>query len=97
MITGLLYALVGFIEFLVGARFVLLLLGANPVTNFVTWIYNWSEPFVAPFNGIFGQSFAITTPGIAIHSVVDWSSLVALIVYGLIAGTIAGVSRQRRA
>jgi len=96
MIAGILYAFIGFIEFLVGLRFVFLLLGANPGSAFVNWIYDWSGPFVSPFNGIFGQNLTITAPGVAIHSVIDWASLVALLVFGLIGGIVAGAMRHRR-
>lgn len=69
------------IEFLVGLRFVFLLLGANPNSPFVNWVYDWSTPLVAPFAGILGQS--VTTPvGAVISSVFEPSSLIALIVYG---------------
>lgn len=97
MIAGIVYAIVGFIELLVGLRFLFLLFGANPSTDFVSWIYTWSEPFVAPFYGIFGQNVAISAPGIPVQAVIDWASLVALIVYGLIAGIVAGIARTRRA
>lgn len=96
MIAGILYAVVGFIELLVGLRFLFLLFGANPATAFVSWIYTWSEPFVAPFYGIFGQNVAINAPGIPVQSILDWASLVAFIVYGLIAAIIAGIARTRR-
>ena len=90
MITTLLYMFVGFIEFLVGLRFVFKLLGANPDAAFVSWIYNLSQPLVAPFAGIFGQNVA-TVPGMAATGVFEWTALIALLVYGFIAAIIGGL------
>ena len=91
MLGGLIYAVFGIIELVVGLRFVFLLVGANPASAFVSWIYQWSGPLVAPFNGIFGNHAVTAGPGVVTHSVLDWSSLVALIIYGLIAGILGRV------
>jgi YggT family protein len=91
MLGGLPYLIFGIIELLVGLRFVLLLIGANPATTFVAWIYQWSSPFVAPFDGIFGTHNIVAGSGVAVHSVFDWSSLVALVIYGAIAGILSRV------
>jgi hypothetical protein len=72
------YFVFGAIEGLLALRFVLLLLGANEGAPFVTFIYRLSRPFVYPFLGIFGEP----TLG---ASVIEWSSLVAIIVYMAIA------------
>lgn len=96
MIASIIYLIAGIIEVLIGLRFVLLLLGANPASGFVSWIYGWSEPLIAPFYGIFGQQSATTTDGgVVVASVFDWTALIALIVYGLIAGLILGFLRRR--
>src|SRR6266568_4933021 len=91
MLGGLIYAIFGIIELLVGIRFVFLLIGANPGSPFVSWVYQWSGPFVAPFNGIFGNHAVTAGPGVVTHSVFDWSSLVALIIYGLVISVLARV------
>ena len=88
MLGGLVYAIFGFIELLVGLRFVFLLLGANPVSPFVSWIYTWSEPLVVPFSGIFGQHAVITSAGVVVHSVLDWTTLIALIIYAAAGGIL---------
>jgi len=41
------------LEILLALRFVFKLLGANPSSEFVNFIYNLSAVFVAPFAGIF--------------------------------------------
>lgn len=88
MIGAIVYAIGGFIETLIGLRFVFQLLGANPASAFVVWVYDWSTPFVAPFAGIFGVNPTITGPGVVTTSVFDWTALVALVIIGLIFGLV---------
>jgi hypothetical protein len=88
VIGGLVYAIGGFIEALIGLRFVLRLLGADPSSGFVNWIYEWSTPFVSPFAGIFGQEATVAGEGVVTRSVFDWTALIALIVIGLLVGLI---------
>lgn len=98
MFASLIYMIIGFIELLIGFRFILLLLGANPASGFVSWIYGWSNPFVAPFYGIFGQQSATATgTGVVVQSVFDWTALIALIMYGLIAILASGATRRHYA
>lgn len=82
--TGLVAVIVGIIQFLVGFRFVFLLLGANPNNAFVSWVYDLSSPLIAPFSGILGQSAASIAQGAVVESVFDWTSLIALLVYGVL-------------
>ena len=49
------YLLFGILEGLLGIRFVLGLLGANPAAGFAQFIYGITGPFLAPFVGLFGQ------------------------------------------
>lgn len=91
MVGSLVYALFGIIDALIGFRFVFLLLGANPVNHFVSWVYSWSNPLVAPFNGIFGQHTVTTVHGFVTQGVFDWTALVALVVYGVVGGILAKV------
>jgi hypothetical protein len=84
------YVIIGFIELLLGLRFILLLLGANPGSAFVSWIYSWSSVFTAPFAGIFGQTATTAGPGVVSQSVFDWTTLIALIIYGIIGTIISG-------
>jgi hypothetical protein len=96
MIGLIVYGIGGFIEVLVGLRFIFRLLGANPASGFVQWIYDWSTPFVAPFAGIFGQNATLTGRGVVTTSVFDWTALIALIVIGLIVGVIGkGLAHSR--
>lgn len=97
MILGLIYGIGGIIEALIGLRFLFRLLGANPDNGFVTMIYDWSTPFVAPFSGIFGQEATITGEGVVTASVFDWTALIALVVYAIVLGIIGRVAAPRRA
>ena len=72
----------GLISIIIAIRFVLLLLGANQAAGFTDFIYGLSGAFVAPFVGIFGEP----TYGASVFEV---SSLLAIVVYLLIALGIA--------
>lgn len=89
MIGTIVYVIGGIIETLVGLRFVFRLLGANPDNAFVSWVYDWSTPLVAPFAGIFGQSATVAGPGVVTASVFDWTALIAFLIYALIFGLLA--------
>lgn len=88
MLGSIIYAIGGVVEALIGLRFVFQLLGANPASAFVTWVYEWSTPLVAPFAGIFGVDPTIAGPGVVTTSVFDWTALVALLIFGLIFGLL---------
>ncbi|MBL8159537.1 YggT family protein [Candidatus Saccharibacteria bacterium] len=92
---GIVYAIFGVIEAIVALRFVFLLLGANPESAFVNLIYSLSSPLMAPFAGIFGSASTVPT-GAVVQSVIDWAALVALLIYGLIAGVVARFLAGRR-
>ncbi len=73
---------VGVITVLLALRFVLLLLGANRDAGFVDFIYTVSGLFVAPFVGIFGE------PAYG-QSVLEISSLLAIVIYALVGWGLA--------
>jgi len=68
----------GLIEGLIAIRFVLKALGANPSAGFAEFIYGITGIMVAPFVGLFGNPQAQ-------GSVLELTSIVALVVYGLVA------------
>lgn len=78
---GIYYAL-GVLEVLLAFRFIFKLLGANPVSGFVIFLYSITNIFTAPFAGIFES---ITTNGLSVQSVFEPATLIAMLVYGLIA------------
>ena len=54
-VQNVIYLLCGILEGLLGIRFILGLLGANPAAGFAQFIYGMTGPFIAPFVGLFGQ------------------------------------------
>ena len=89
MAQRIIWFVVGLINILLATRFVLLLLGANLDAGFVEFIYTITNPLVAPFVGIFG------TPTYG-QFMFDWSSLLAIIVYSLIAwGIVKAMTLSR--
>lgn len=84
--ASIIYAIFGFILITVILRFVFRLFGANASNPFVSLVYSLSAPLVAPFAGIFGMELAITP---AVGGVFEWASLIAIIVYGLIAAVLS--------
>ena len=72
--------LFGILAVLIGLRILLLLFVANQSNSIVDFIYNVTEPFVAPFRGIF--NFDQVSPGGG--SVLDVAAVVALIGWLLI-------------
>ena len=72
--------LFGILAVLLALRILLLLLVANQTNTIVDFVFNITEPFVAPFRGIF--AFDQVTPGGG--SVFDVAAVVALIAWLLI-------------
>ncbi|MDB5166692.1 MAG: hypothetical protein JWM37_764 [Candidatus Saccharibacteria bacterium] len=89
VIASLIYVVFGVMTALCLLRFLLELLNANSLNGFVMFVYNASEPLVAPFRGIFNQSI------IAGQRFFDIAALTAVAVYGLIGALISGVSNRR--
>ena len=81
VINGI-WLVLGIVEVLLAFRFVLKLLGANPNSGFVNFVYSISGPLNAPFRGIFTTP---TTQGNITTSVFETSTVVAIIVYAIIA------------
>ena len=81
--------LFGILAVLIVLRILLLLLVANQTNDIVNFVYNVTEPFVAPFRGIF--QFDQVTPGGG--SVFDVAAVVALIGWLLIYILIEAILR----
>ncbi len=76
--TQIVWYVVGILEALMAFRFVLKLLAANPGAGFTSFIYGITYPFVVPFLSVFKIS---RVEG----SVFEWTTLLAMFVYWLIA------------
>lgn len=89
-LNRLVYYIVGVMEAFLVFRFVLKILGANPSSPFVSFIYSVSGLFVAPFRGIFSSA---VTDGLETVSVFEPATLFAILVYIVIAvGIVALVN-----
>ncbi|HBW34444.1 MAG TPA: YggT family protein [Desulfosporosinus sp.] len=76
------YYILGVLEVLLAFRLIFKLLGANPQSPFVSFIYSVSQAFLIPFNGIFRSA---VTKGIEAQSVLEPTTIIAMIVYAIMA------------
>ena len=76
--TQVVWYLLGLLETLLAFRFFLKLFAANPTAGFTSFIYTTSYPFAVPFLNVFRVT---TVEG----SVFEWTTLLAMAVYGLVA------------
>lgn len=76
------YFMFGVLEVLLAFRLLLKLFGASSSSFFVRFIYSTSGIFVLPFEGIFRKWFA---QGAEVTSVLEPATLVALLVYAVLA------------
>jgi len=86
----LVYYFFGALEILLAFRLILKLAGANVYSAFVGLVYGLTGIFILPFQGIFHQGY---TQGLVTTSVLEPSTLVALIVYAVIAWGIVKLLR----
>jgi hypothetical protein len=77
--TQVVWYILGVLEALLAIRFALKLLGANASAMFTDIIYTISYPFAAPFLGVFRSSRIVE------GSVFEWTTLLAMLVYWLLA------------
>ena len=89
-IEYLIYFAFGVLEILLAFRLVLKLMGASVTSGFVRFIYSLTGVFILPFEGIFRRGF---TQGIETTSVLEPSTLVALIVYAVLVWGIVKLTR----
>ena len=89
-IEYLIYFIFGLLEILLAFRLVLKLTGASLGSAFVGFIYGVSRIFILPFEGIFRRGFG---SGLETSSVFEPSTLVAIVVYGLLAWVIVKLVR----
>ncbi len=80
--TRIVYYILGVLEVLLAFRLIFKLLGANPESLFVSFIYSVSQAFLIPFNGIFRSA---VTKGIEAQSVLEPTTIIAMIVYAILA------------
>lgn len=88
------YYVLGILEVLLLFRFLFKLLGANPGSVFVNFVYALSNVFLAPFTGIFRSSY---TQGLETRAVFEPATLIAMAIYALLAyGIVRFLELQKR-
>lgn len=84
------YFFFGLLEVLLAFRLVLKVMGASVASGFVRMVYGVTGLFILPFEGIFRRGF---TQGLETTSVLEPSTLVAIIVYIILAWGIVKLLR----
>lgn len=74
----IIWYVLGVVEVIIAFRVALKAVGANPSSGFTAFIYGISNPLTLPFSGILQASVYGNT-------VIEWSSLIAALVYFLFA------------
>lgn len=86
----LVYYFFGALEALLAFRLIFKLAGASMASGFVKVIYGLTGIFILPFEGIFRRG---TMPGVETTSVLEPATLVALVVYAIVAWGIVKLVR----
>ena len=81
-IEYLIYFFFGALEILLAFRLILRLTGANSFSAFVGLIYGITGVLIVPFQGIFHQA---TTTGVEQTAVLEPATIVAIVVYAVLA------------
>jgi len=86
LVTRIIWAVLGLLEILLGLRFLLKLIAANPDSGFAVFIYGITKPFIAPFALLVGTP---TAGGVIFEA----TTLIAMAVYVLLFWGIVSVVR----
>jgi uncharacterized membrane protein len=76
-ITRIVWSILGLLEILLGLRFMLKFIAANPNSGFAVFMYGITGPFLAPFKGLIGTP---TSGGM----ILEVTTLFAMGIYALI-------------
>jgi len=79
-VSQIIYFLAGILEVILVLRLFLRGINADSTAGFATFIYNFSSPFVAPFNSIFNNDQALK--GVTTF---EFSTVLAMVIYALLA------------
>jgi uncharacterized protein YggT (Ycf19 family) len=77
MVLQIVWGILALLEILLGLRFLLKLMAANPDAGFATFIYGITGPFVAPFEAL------VSTPATG-GVILELTTLIAMAIYALI-------------
>ncbi|KKS95102.1 MAG: hypothetical protein UV71_C0012G0023 [Microgenomates group bacterium GW2011_GWC1_43_13] len=89
-VERLVYFLFGILEVLLIFRLIFKLAGASQGSTFVSLIYTLTGIFIIPFRGIFRQA---TATGVETTAILEPATLVAVIVYAVLAWGIVALIR----
>jgi hypothetical protein len=78
---SIVYFLSDLLQLVLLARFLLIFFNANPGNVFVAFIFTLTRPFIILFRSVFSPT---TISGLTI----DWATIIAMIVYAVIASLI---------
>lgn len=76
------YYILGVLEVLFAVRLIFKLLGANPGSSFVSFIYSVTQVFLLPFVSIFKTA---VTKGAETQAVLEPATIIGMVVYALVA------------
>ena len=82
IISRVVYAVAWMIEVLLGLRFILRLIGANPAAGFTNFIYSATSGLLSPFINV------VRSERLANGGIFEWSTLIAMVIYGLVAWAV---------
>jgi hypothetical protein len=83
--------LLGVLEVLLGFRIALKAIGADPTSGFASLVYALSNPFAVPFMGVIKPSVNFQN-----GTIIEWSTILAMLVYFLIAWGIMSLIHMLR-
>jgi uncharacterized membrane protein len=86
LVTQIIGVILGILEILLGLRFLLKLIAANPNSGFAVFIYGITKPLVAPFTALVGTP---TSGG----TILELTTLIAMAVYALLFWVVVRVVR----
>lgn len=86
----LVYYIFGALDVLLAFRLILKIAGASTASFFVNFIYSLSKIFILPFEGMFRR---VTAEGVETTSIFEPATIVALIVYAILAFGIVKLIR----
>jgi len=75
----IIYFVLGILEVLLTLRLFLRIINASSTAGFANFIYNFSSPFVAPFNGIFNNDQVLNR-----DVIIEFSTILAMVIYALL-------------
>ena len=84
LVKQIVWAILGILEILLGLRFALKVIAANPDSGFAAFIYGITKPFLAPFTALVGTPQSGGT-------IVEVTTLIAMAVYALFVWVVVRV------